>query len=87
MEGITVPGPSGEQCCDWLAGHGINARELSLTLNGRKPGDALMEESLKLGADLIVKGAYTQSRLRHMIWGGATSHLLAHAPIPVLMAH
>lgn len=87
MEGITVPGPSGEQCCDWLAGHGINARELTLTLNGRKPGDALMEESLKLGADLIIKGAYTQSRLRHMIWGGATSHLLAHAPIPVLMAH
>ena len=42
---------------------------------------------MKLGADLIIKGAYTQSRLRHMIFGGATSHLLAHATIPVLMSH
>jgi nucleotide-binding universal stress UspA family protein len=87
MEGITVPGPSGEQCCDWLAGHGIKARELTLGLEGRKPGDALMQEATKLGADLIIKGAYTQSRLRHMIFGGATSHLLAHAMVPVLMAH
>lgn len=87
MEGITVPGPSGEQCCDWLAGHGINARELTLGLEGRKPGDALQAEAMKLGADLIIKGAYTQSRLRHMIFGGATSHLLAHATIPVLMSH
>lgn len=87
MEGITVPGPSGEQCCDWLAAHGINARELTLGLEGRKPGDALLQESMKLGADLIIKGAYTQSRLRHMIFGGATSHLLAHAEVPVLMSH
>ncbi len=27
------------------------------------------------------------SRLRQMIFGGATKHLLAAAPIPVLMAH
>jgi nucleotide-binding universal stress UspA family protein len=87
IEGITVPGPSGEQCCDWLAGHGINARELTLGLEGRKQGDALMQEATKLGADLIIKGAYTQSRLRHMIFGGATSHLLAHATVPVLMSH
>lgn len=87
IEGISVPGPSGEQCCDWLAGHGINARELSLGTGGRKPGEALLVEAMKLGADLIIKGAYTQSRLRHMIFGGATSHLLAHAEIPVLMAH
>jgi nucleotide-binding universal stress UspA family protein len=34
-----------------------------------------------------VKGAYTHSRLRQMIFGGATSHILATAEIPVLMAH
>jgi nucleotide-binding universal stress UspA family protein len=32
-------------------------------------------------------GAYTHSRLRQMIFGGATKHLLAASTIPVLMAH
>jgi nucleotide-binding universal stress UspA family protein len=39
------------------------------------------------GCDLLVKGAFTQSRLRQMIFGGATSHILANAELPVLMAH
>jgi nucleotide-binding universal stress UspA family protein len=40
-----------------------------------------------MGCDLLLKGAYTQSRLRQMVFGGATSHILANAPLPVLMAH
>ena len=36
---------------------------------------------------LLVKGAFTQSRLRQMIFGGTTSHILANAELPVLMAH
>jgi nucleotide-binding universal stress UspA family protein len=34
-----------------------------------------------------VKGAYTQSRLRQMMFGGATRHILANANLPILMAH
>jgi nucleotide-binding universal stress UspA family protein len=40
-----------------------------------------------VGADLLIKGGYTQSRLRQMIFGGATNHILNEAQIPVLMAH
>ena len=29
-----------------------------------------------------MKGAYTQSRLRQMIFGGVTSHVLAYADMP-----
>ena len=86
IEGLTVPGPSGLQCRDWLAANGIAARELSMGNGGKKPGEVLLNEANKLGADLIVKGAYTQSRLRQMIFGGATSHLLAHSKLPLLMA-
>ena len=39
------------------------------------------------GADLLLKGAYTHSRLRQMIFGGATSHILGAAELPVIMAH
>ena len=64
-EGITGPGPSGEQCCDWLAGNGINAREHDAGLNGRRPGDALMEEATKLGADLIIKAPIAEPTAAH----------------------
>jgi nucleotide-binding universal stress UspA family protein len=35
----------------------------------------------------LVKGAYTQSRLRQMIFGGATRHIIMEAGIPVILAH
>jgi nucleotide-binding universal stress UspA family protein len=36
---------------------------------------------------MLIKGDYTQSRLRQMIFGGTTRHILANAKLPVLMAH
>lgn len=87
VEGLMVPGPTAAQCCDWLAMHSITAREMSIGNGGKKPGEVVLTEAKKLGADLIIKGAYTQSRLRQMIFGGATSHLLAHSTLPILMAH
>lgn len=86
IEGLLVPGPTGKQAQDWLAANGVTAREMSLGNGGKKPGEVLLNEAQKLGADLIIKGAYTQSRLRQMIFGGATSHLLAHSTLPMLMA-
>jgi len=32
-------------------------------------------------------GAYTHSRLRQDLLGGVTKHLLAQAPMPLLMCH
>ena len=50
-------------------------------------GGAILREATAVGADLIIKGAYTQSRLRQMIFGGATSHILAEADLPVIAAN
>jgi nucleotide-binding universal stress UspA family protein len=87
VEGSTVPGPPGKDLVDYLAVQGIEARELTALPGGRKHGAAILEEAQRLGADLLVKGAYTQSRLRQMIFGGATSHILAYTELPVFMAH
>ena len=38
-------------------------------------------------ADLLVMGAYGHSRVREWVFGGFTTHVLADAPLPVLMAH
>ena len=86
IEGLTVAGPTGAQAKECLVTNGIDAREITMGNGGKKPGAVLLAEAQKLGADLIVKGAYTQSRFRQMIFGGATSHLLAHSSLPMLMA-
>ena len=55
--------------------------------NRANVGEAILAHAEEFNADLIVKGAFTQSRLRQMIFGGATSHILDHASVPVFMAH
>ncbi len=66
---------------------GIAASWRHVVGKGRTPGEIFLDEAMASGADLLVKGAYTQSRLRQMIFGGATRHIIMEATIPVLMAH
>ncbi len=87
VEGGSVPGPSAADVEAALRRSGIAAEASNIQPDGRTTGEAILEEATKLGADLLVKGAYTHSRLRQMIFGGATSHILSEAEIPVLMAH
>jgi nucleotide-binding universal stress UspA family protein len=82
-----VPGPSGEQVTVSLQRNGIPATLLTVELDGRSTGETILATSAAQGCDLLVKGAYTQSRLRQLIFGGATSHILANATLPVFMAH
>jgi nucleotide-binding universal stress UspA family protein len=35
----------------------------------------------------LVKGAFTRTRLRQMVFGGATRHVMEHADLPLLTAH
>ncbi len=87
VEGATVAGPSGEQMARALRLNGITAETMTLKPSKRGAGETLLAKAEELGCDLIVKGAYTQSRLRQMIFGGTTRHILANAKLPVLMAH
>jgi len=85
--GTGVPGPSAEQLIRYLQRNAITAELLTVELNSRNTGEAILATAQSLGCDLLIKGAYTQSRLRQMIFGGATQHVLANAPLPVLLAH
>jgi nucleotide-binding universal stress UspA family protein len=86
VEGNTVAGPSAREALSHLAAHGISATE-KVVPPGKGPGDAIMTEARAIGADLILKGAYTQSRLRQMIFGGATNYILGKSDLPVLFVH
>ena len=87
LEIYSVPGPSGEQLALALARDGIITE--TVTVEGKSPneGPAILDKAREIGADLVIKGGYTQSRLRQMIFGGATSHVLAYSDLPVFMAH
>jgi nucleotide-binding universal stress UspA family protein len=85
VEGSMVPGPSGRDAVMHLEYHDIAASEKSVSNRGQRPGAVLLAEARALGADLLIKGAYTQSRLRQMIFGGATQHVLTAAELPVFL--
>ena len=83
----TVPGPSAAELAHNLQRHGLSVDWREVGPSERSIGDAILREAKLAGADLILKGAYTQSRLRQMIFGGATSYILAEADLPVIMAN
>jgi nucleotide-binding universal stress UspA family protein len=87
VEGAQVPGPSGEELAAMLTRHGLATTQRHVVAKGRTPGEVFLTEAKAAGADLLIKGAYTQSRLRQMIFGGATRHIIMEADIPVLLAH
>src|SRR5208283_2594053 len=85
--GTAVPGPSAEQMIQCLQRNEIVAEPMRVELDGRSTGEAILATAQSLGCDLLIKGAYTQSRLRQMIFGGATRHVLENAALPVLLAN
>ena len=85
--GTGVPGPSAEQLIRYLHRNGIVAEPMKVELDGRNTGEAILATAQSLGCDLLIKGAYTQSRLRQWVFGGATQHVLANAALPVLLAN
>jgi len=88
VEGSFVPGPSGEELAAMLTRHGLpTTHRHVIAKGGRNAGELFLAEAKLSGADLLVKGAYTQSRLRQMIFGGATRHIIMEAEIPVILAH
>jgi nucleotide-binding universal stress UspA family protein len=84
--GTEVPGPSAEQVIHYLHRNGITAEPMRVGLDGGNTGQAILAAAQSLGCDLLIKGAYTQSRLRQMIFGGATRHVFENAGIAVLLA-
>ena len=80
------PGPTGEELARNLEAHGLQV-SLRTAFGRQKPqGESFLKEAMAAGADLLLKGAYTQSRIRQMIFGGATRHIIMESKIPVIMA-
>jgi nucleotide-binding universal stress UspA family protein len=77
----------GRRLAEYLAWHGIAAEVDAFTPGADPVGGGLITQAAALGADLLVMGAYGHSRVRELILGGATRHVLTHAGLPILMVH
>jgi nucleotide-binding universal stress UspA family protein len=73
--------------CAALARHGVKCRATEQIAPRASVGETLLTYSRDMQADLLVMGCYGHTRLRELIFGGASRHVLAHMAVPVLMAH
>ena len=77
----------GADLCEHLARHGLKVESKVLRGGQGSAGDQLLSHAADVSANLIVMGAYGHSRLREMVLGGVTLHMLRHMTVPVLMSH
>ncbi len=71
---------------EFLAWHGVHSVTEPIEPDGRAVGEAVLRACTDDGVDMLVMGAYTHSRLRQLILGGVTRHVLDNSTIPVVMA-
>ena len=79
-------GPEAAELVDYLAGHGIAASSAAFKPRDGQVGAGLLAAAAAFDCDLLAMGAYSHSRLRQLILGGVTRHVIGKAPLPVLMA-
>ncbi|TYO61081.1 universal stress protein [Bradyrhizobium hipponense] len=85
--GQGVPGPSADRIVRQLRYNEIAANLIRVELEGRDTGETVLDAARAQGCDLLIKGAFTRTRLRQLMFGGATRYIMEHADLPVLMAH
>lgn len=71
----------------YLADHGISGKISICVDNHLDPGDTMLAQASDNDCDLIVMGAYGHSRLREMVLGGVTRHLLKEMTVPIFISH
>lgn len=78
-------GPKSAALSNYLKMWGVKARRVST--RGRDVVAELEETYKEAGSDLIVMGAYSRTRLREIVFGGMTEHMLFHSNKPVFMQY
>ncbi len=71
----------------YMARHGLKIELARADVPTIQAGPHVLAEARRVGAGLLIMGAYTHSRLRQLVFGGVTRYMLQNADLPVLMAH
>jgi nucleotide-binding universal stress UspA family protein len=71
---------------NWLARHGVRV-DAWVEPTADEPGQTLLTQAARVGADLIVMGAWGHWRWSERLLGGATQSVLENATLPLLLSH
>ncbi|HYX63766.1 MAG TPA: universal stress protein [Burkholderiales bacterium] len=71
----------------YLARHGARVTLASEPGADIDTGSLILSRAAERGSDLIVMGAYSHSRVRELVLGGATRELFRSMTVPTLMSH
>ncbi|SAY48786.1 Universal stress protein family protein [Komagataeibacter rhaeticus] len=80
------PGPEARHVSSFLSLHGVTAHIHEFGSDSHPVGEDMLAAAHAFNADMLVMGAYSHSRLRQMILGGVTRHMLENSDITVLMS-
>jgi nucleotide-binding universal stress UspA family protein len=70
-----------------LRRHDVAAAAHHIESGRGSAADTLLGTASEIGAGLLVMGGYGHSRLRELVFGGVTEHVIRSAALAVLMAH
>ncbi len=84
-DGYQRRGPAAPELAAYLALHEVEADIVMFQPTGGAVGAGLLAAARDFGCDLLAMGAYSHSRLRQLILGGVTRHVLERANLPVMM--
>lgn len=79
--------PSADDIVGYLAARGVLAEAHTYPASDAQPQLLLGDYYKKAGANLMVLGAYSHSRMKELVLGGFTQHFLGRREYNVLMAH
>ena len=74
-----------ERAIDFLAFHAIKAQLHAVTSSS--PASAIIEHTHRLGAGLLVMGAYGQTTFKEFLFGSVTRSLLSETKVPLFLYH
>ncbi len=83
-----IDAKTADSLVDYLKRHAVHASAFA-NYHGKinSVESLLLAVAKKTKANVIVMGAYTHSRVRELVFGGVTRHMLNHASIPIFMTH
>lgn len=87
VNGGVVSGPDGDQLSKYLSARGIMSQHKTIDTSDSSVGKTILQFAEDWKCDLLVKGAYTQSRLRQLVFGGPTRQIIENSSIPALFSH
>lgn len=70
-----------------LGRHGLNVELRNIDAADGAAHEVILSVAADSGSELLVMGGYGHTRLRELVLGGVTRHVLSEMTVPVLMSH